>query len=135
MILVSIPAAKVSLKKNFVWNSYIPFYYLLNEEILSRKNSNIKHILNFPAGFLKFPLFSTCEQENTAENFKNIPCCRSITYYLDKDGFITLTEYKNIESELYGDTESDSDLFGEKSNEEEAKEFIATTDIDGDGKK
>ena len=58
-----------------------------------------------------------------------------ITYYLDKDGFITLTEYKNIESELYGDTESDSDLFGEKSNEEEAKEFIATTDIDGDGKK
>ena len=58
-----------------------------------------------------------------------------VIFWLDKDGFITLTEYKNIESELYGDTESDSDLFGEKSNEEEAKEFIATTDIDGDGKK
>ena len=70
MILVSIPAARVSLKKNFVWNSYIPFYYLLNEEILSRKNSNIKHILNFPAGFLKFSLLSTCKQENTAENLE-----------------------------------------------------------------
>ena len=70
MILVSIPAARVSLEKIFVWNSYIPFYYLLNEEILSRKNSNIKHILNFPAGFMKFSLFSTCEQENTAENLE-----------------------------------------------------------------
>ena len=103
MILVSIPATRLSL----------------NEEILSRKNSNIKHILNFPAGFLKFQKYSLLY----------------ITYYLDKDGFITLTEYKNIESELYGDTKADSDLFGEKSNEEEAKEFIATTDIDGDGKK
>ena len=132
---------QVKFEKNSL--EFLPLYYLLNEEILSRKNSNIKHILNFPAGFLKFPLFSTCEQENTAELMHvYIPSAISkiflavyITYYLDKDGFITLTEYKNIESELYGDTESDSDLFGEKSNEEEAKEFIATTDIDGDGKK
>ena len=59
---------RVSLKKEFFFGlKFLPLYYILNEEILSRKNSNIKHILNFPAGFLKFPLFSTCEQENTAE--------------------------------------------------------------------
>ena len=57
-----------------------------------------------------------------------------VIFCLDKDGFITLTEYKNIESELYEEIDSDTDdLFGEKCNEEDAKEFIETADIDGDG--